>query len=1059
MKMMKRVFSIVLVMTLLCTLLPGNVFAFTSRDAGAFTLTNVSVEMDGTSDKEVTLHFASKAKDTYVMLEGFFPLTDASGKIQLSAMTPAYAAGTNDNYVNTTTGKFAYFDGNLAGMEVEAGAAIVSATYTIPADTQPGDYTITVTEVNAMDAAGNELQTATYTATITVAEPVVPAGDYEIYYLLKDAEGNVVADDDNDALSKFGVGDTVTAEIFMVSNTATVTLQAYDIFLNYADELIYHSEDMAGVAYTAGATVGSPAVAGDKITHISLVDSVNRTYTLTQGQAVSLGTVSFTIDADAAVYGEAMNITLVQAEDITANGGKQEDVTNFSVGTASAGDKQSYYPAVTGAVDGAEVDTQWTVTWKNEDGTVLDTTAVGHGQMPSYTGQTPTKAMDEQYSYTHNGWDPTVVAAKEDAVYTATFEATTNSYTVIWKNWDGEVLLTESVLYGETPSYTGDTPEKTEDEKYTYTFAGWDPEISEVVGAVEYTAVYTPVAKEYTITFDVGEGSLPEGVDNPMTYTCDDTDNLPEPALEGYVFNGWKVEATVGNWNAGIYYSVDTVNGKYGNVTLVADWIDVEFVVNCAPSENGSVIPSPAGGAEGDTILLTLRPDAGYELDKLVYTYVLEGTETEVEITANENGVYSFQLPAADVTVTAAFKKASLAVSVDTENVAHGTVTPSVESTVLGETVTLTNSPETGYILVEYTVTYTDDQGLLRSVEVAEDGSFVMPAYPVTVTASFRLIKYTITFHANNGTGTMADMVDVEYNTELALSLNEFVRTGYVFLGWSLDPNATDKTYVDQQKVKNLTATEGEQIVLYAVWKADTFTITLHTNNGTINSGNVTQYTYGTVTQLPTDVTKEGFVFAGWYTDAELTQGPVAAILATDSGNKEYYAKWNRIATVVSEDYIYAASDYVMIRVEDNILSTREYRFNGVSMFWTDDVNYLVDTADTGVFYLLVEAKYIDASGNLTAEGEELLTVVDLETGKTRTEITYDGDINGDGVLNIADANIVYQMVQNGGGYYTGDHDLTMEQRLKADMYTASVNGDKRGTLDDVHAIVNLING
>lgn len=72
-----------------------------------------------------------------------------------------------------------------------------------------------------------------------------------------------------------------------------------------------------------------------------------------------------------------------------------------------------------------------------------------------------------------------------------------------------------------------------------------------------------------------------------------------------------------------------------------------------------------------------------------------------------------------------------------------------------------------------------------------------------------------------------------------------------------------------------------------------TFDITLNTNGGTINAGNVTSYTYGTGATLPTNVTKSGSEFGGWYDNEELTGDAVTEIGTTAFGNKEFWAKWN----------------------------------------------------------------------------------------------------------------------------------------------------------------------
>ena len=75
-------------------------------------------------------------------------------------------------------------------------------------------------------------------------------------------------------------------------------------------------------------------------------------------------------------------------------------------------------------------------------------------------------------------------------------------------------------------------------------------------------------------------------------------------------------------------------------------------------------------------------------------------------------------------------------------------------------------------------------------------------------------------------------------------------------------------------------------------WTAPTYAVTLNTNGGTINNGNVTSYTYGVGATLPTDVTRTGYTFKGWYYNENLTGSPVTAISNIETGNKEYWAKW-----------------------------------------------------------------------------------------------------------------------------------------------------------------------
>ncbi len=77
-----------------------------------------------------------------------------------------------------------------------------------------------------------------------------------------------------------------------------------------------------------------------------------------------------------------------------------------------------------------------------------------------------------------------------------------------------------------------------------------------------------------------------------------------------------------------------------------------------------------------------------------------------------------------------------------------------------------------------------------------------------------------------------------------------------------------------------------------ATFEDDTYSVTLNSNGGTINSGDVTTYTHGVGATLPTDISYTGMDFTGWYDNPGCTGSPVTAITTTDCGNKEYWANW-----------------------------------------------------------------------------------------------------------------------------------------------------------------------
>ena len=155
-----------------------------------------------------------------------------------------------------------------------------------------------------------------------------------------------------------------------------------------------------------------------------------------------------------------------------------------------------------------ETTNSYTVIWLNYDGTELEKDEnVEYGTMPEYNGTTPAKTGNAQYSYTFSGWDKGISSVAGDVTYTAQFTETTNSYTVIWLNYDGtEIEKDENVEYGTMPEYNGTTPTKADEEFYTYTFSGWNKEITTVTGNVTYTAQFKETPK-YTGSVTVCDGT------------------------------------------------------------------------------------------------------------------------------------------------------------------------------------------------------------------------------------------------------------------------------------------------------------------------------------------------------------------------------------------------------------------------------------------------------------------------------------------------------------------------------------------------------------------------
>ena len=92
----------------------------------------------------------------------------------------------------------------------------------------------------------------------------------------------------------------------------------------------------------------------------------------------------------------------------------------------------------------------YTIRFVNDDGEVLETMEVEHGKMP--VPKDPEKAETAQYEYTFAGWDPALVAAREEAVYKATYTTTTKEYEIRFVDDDGKELSKTSYAYGTKAS-------------------------------------------------------------------------------------------------------------------------------------------------------------------------------------------------------------------------------------------------------------------------------------------------------------------------------------------------------------------------------------------------------------------------------------------------------------------------------------------------------------------------------------------------------------------------------------------------------------------------------
>jgi hypothetical protein len=153
-----------------------------------------------------------------------------------------------------------------------------------------------------------------------------------------------------------------------------------------------------------------------------------------------------------------------------------------------------YVISVTGAATyNAVIDSslnKYSIVFKNYDGTVIRESMFAFGTAASaIKPANPKRSSTANFTYSFKDWTPTVIDVKKAATYTAVFDSTIRTYTITFMNGNTK-LQTVDVEYGKMPKYTGKTPTKSSNDKYSYTFVGWSPKIASVKGVAIYQAVF-----------------------------------------------------------------------------------------------------------------------------------------------------------------------------------------------------------------------------------------------------------------------------------------------------------------------------------------------------------------------------------------------------------------------------------------------------------------------------------------------------------------------------------------------------------------------------------------
>ena len=466
------------------------------------------------------------------------------------------------------------------------GEDTVSYTVSRAAGEEVGTYAITP----AGDASqGNyAVSYAAGTFTISAAAINLEAAGYSGTYDGSAHAAAVASVDPADATIEWSTdnGTTWSSSAPSITDVGTVTAIAKASKANYADatsEPVTLQVTQKAVTVTAddkGKTYGDadPELTA---TATGLLGADTVSYTVSRAPGESVGTYAITPAGDAsqgnyAVSYEPGTLTVgakavtVTANDITIDHGAAAPAYTYTVTGLVGGESLATEPAlscdyaqgdgigtyaisVTNAAASANYaisytpgtltvqSKKYTVTFQNEDGTPLQSSEVEWGETPAYTGETPTKADTERYTYTFAGWSPEVAEVTADAVYTATYTWEVREYLISWYN-DGEFEFSESYSHGATPWYPrgNGTPTKDDDAEYIYTFDRWSPPIVPVTNDASYNATYTREKRSYWITWLNDDGSLIDEtiVEYGDLPTHEDASKAPT-AQYTYTFAGW----------------------------------------------------------------------------------------------------------------------------------------------------------------------------------------------------------------------------------------------------------------------------------------------------------------------------------------------------------------------------------------------------------------------------------------------------------------------------------------------------------------------------------------
>jgi len=411
--------------------------------------------------------------------------------------------------------------------------------------------------------------------------------------------------------------------------------------------------------------------------------------------------------------------------------------------------------------------------------------------------------------------------------------------------------------------------------------------ISEGNDAASFLMPYAPLTltltadKLYTVTLDTAGGDPIR----PIQYTVEsEAFQLPTPVRTGYIFLGWTGEGITEPQK-----TIEIPQGSTGDRTYTANWQVIEY----------TIITLLEGGNAGSSQVYFYTVEQTVTLPPPTRTgYTFLGWTGE-GITTPQPNVTIPKGSTGDKTYIENWKLTEYNIAMDLNG---GSGQEKVVYTMTDEDFELPTPTRNGYEFVGWTgegITTPQTQVIIPTGSTGNR----------TYTANWKVIEYTITLDTNGGPAVSP----IKYTVEDSFTLPYLLRTGYEFVGWTLDGSGM----IPAMPLIIYHGTTGD-LRYKAEWRLAEYTITMDLNGGSGQEKMVYTMTDEEF-ELPTP-TRNGYEFVGWTGERITTPQTSVKIPKGSTGNKAYTANWKVIRytiTLVTNGGAVIAS--IRYTVEDSV--------------------------------------------------------------------------------------------------------------------------------------------